>query len=400
MCQRTKQIHTFPNKRKRLMILLLVGLVFCTGCKQNTREQTVEEENKQQICEESKKVAEGYREIYESAAEQNTLDTLGVQRKIIDALGNLGCVAVDRDDQINMINYEQAVDFCENAKEKKPDKVTIYSVIDNGGFVRYDMESVRGEIQVTVSTLRWEKFEPEICYYHKFTANSWKYSETGYFFIEEYQPPGYDGAPGQIAFRIKPLSDKLREMNRKYVMPVGYEGNNLLISNWNEKDYSNVDFYDLYEHFYYQKYGRIVPYQRGEGAEYKVPAEKLEEVILPHFLITSEQIRENAVYDRASNSYRYRPRGMNDANLPYGPYPEVVNYKEEEDGTICLSVEGVWERKMTDRAVTSELIVRPLKDGSFQYVSNRVTGWNENLESSWYTPRLTEEEWKYHYTES
>ena len=72
----------------------------------------------------------------------------------------------------------------------------------------------------------------------------------------------------------------------------------------------------------------------------------------------------------------------------------------QEDGTLKLYVEAVWERKMNDRVVSSELVVRLLADGSFQYVSNHVTSFDEALAFSWYEPRLTEEEWQYYYGDS
>ena len=112
-----------------------------------------------------------------------------------------------------------------------------------------------------------------------------------------------------------------------------------------------------------------------------------------------EQIAANTAYEPHERAYRYRPRGFKDAELPFGPYPEVISYEEQEDGTIRLFIEAVWERKMTDHAVTSELVVRPLEDGSFQYVSNQVTGWDNTLEILWYTPRLTDEEWQYYYAD-
>ena len=84
-------------------------------------------------------------------------------------------------------------------------------------------------------------------YYHKFKVHSWKYTEKGYFFIEEYHPPGFDGPPGEKGFRVKPLDRQLRELNQKYVLPIGYRLNNMLIINWKEEDYSNLNFYDLYE---------------------------------------------------------------------------------------------------------------------------------------------------------
>ena len=116
-----------------------------------------------------------------------------------------------------------------------------------------------------------------------------------------------------------------------------------------------------------------------------------------YFKIDREKITENTTYNPKEKTYRYRPRGLHDAEQPYEPYPEVVTYEKQEDGTLRLFIEAVWERKMTDHAVTSELVVRPIEDGSYQYVSNQVTGWDENLELLWYTPRLTDEEWQYYY---
>ena len=102
------------------------------------------------------------------------------------------------------------------------------------------MEAENGGIHVTVSTLQWEENRPRVCWHHEFEACSWKYTEKGYLFIEEYHPQGFDGPPGETAFRVKPLDQKCREFNRKYVYPIGYTRNNLLITDWNEQDYSEL----------------------------------------------------------------------------------------------------------------------------------------------------------------
>ncbi len=48
--------------------------------------------------------------------------------------------------------------------------------------------------------------------------------------------------------------------------------NNLLITNWDNQNYTELDFYDLYEKMYYMKYGKQVPYEANYGrAEYEVP---------------------------------------------------------------------------------------------------------------------------------
>ena len=327
-----------------MLLLFLCLLLIFAGCSQKGQkgEETAEERTQEtKIEKESEKLAEGYREIYEAAAEEGTLDTLETKQQILSCLEKEGYAAVDREDQLDMVNSDKMEAFCLDAQAGKQAEVVLLSLIEEGGFVRYDLTAEDGKIQVHLSTLGW-----------------------------------------------------------KYVCPGGYEGNNLLITDWSEQDYTGVDFYDLYEDLYYEEYGRNVPYERGEGVEYQVPAEEIEDVLKDYFRISSEQIRVNMVYDPQQQTYRYRPRGMNDGTLPYGPYPEVTGYEEQEDGTLKLYVEAVWERKMNDRVVSSELVVRLLADGSFQYVSNHVTSFDEALAFSWYEPRLTEEEWQYYYGDS
>lgn len=398
-------INIFRNRFRSLPVIICLSVAICAGCgdrMKDTKEENVErlseDQKKSKITDESKQLAEGYRKIYEDAKSQESLDTIETQEKIIAYMGEKGYAAVDRDDQINMVNYSQVENFCRKAGKKQQDQVTVFTVLQNGGFVRYDMETKQGNIEVTVSTLEWDKNKPEICYYHEFTAYDWKYTEKGYLFIEEYHPSGYDGAPGEIAFRVKPLDQKCREFNRKYVYPVGYIRNNLFITDWNREDFSQINFYDLYEKFYEMKYGRYVPYEAYEGAEYEVPETEFEEVIQSYLPVSTDQLRKNTVYHADTKTYQYRPRGFKDAEQPYEPYPEVMRYETQNDGTIRLFIEAVWERKMTDHAVAGELVVRPLEDGSFQYVSNQVTEWDKYLDIPWYTPRLSEEKWQYYYS--
>ena len=39
-----------------------------------------------------------------------------------------------------------------------------------------------------------------------------------------------------------------------------------------------------------------------------------------------------------------------------------------------------------------------IKDGSFQYLSNKVISSDQNANAGWYMPRLTEEEWEENYS--
>ena len=76
------------------------------------------------------------------------------------------------------------------------------------------------------------------------------------------------------------------------------------------------------------------------------------------------------------------------------------NYDKDvlKDGTLKLTIEAVWEIRMLDQAITSELMIKPMEDGSFQYLSNKVIRSDQNANAGWYMPRLTEEEWEENYS--
>ena len=53
--------------------------------------------------------------------------------------------------------------------------------------------------------------------------------------------------------------------------------------------------------------------------------------------------------------------------------PEVVGIKENDDGTVTLTVEAVWDMGIcNDAGITHELTVRFAEDGSFQYLGNEI----------------------------
>lgn len=367
------------------------------GYKQENQQKTERQEKEERISKESEQLAEGFREIYEEKKDSGGKDTLEFRKQIIQAIGEQGYAAVDTDNQINMVHYGQIEDFCKSAQEGEEAAAVFFSVTEEGGWIRYDLETQNGDIDVTESSLRWENNSPEVYYYHEFEVVSWDYTDKGYLFLEESRPAGYDGAPGQKAFRIRPLDRSCREAYQTYIASVGYERNNLLITDWTEQDSKELDFYDLYERLYRAKYGEIVPYEAEEGAEYNVPEEEIEEVLQSYFSFDRQTIREHMNYQPESGTFLYRPRGRHDGGSPYGPYPEVTGYKELEDGKIQLTVEAVWEMEMLDCAMKSELVVRPMEDGTFQYVSNRVIFREERMTNFWYKPRLTEEEWSNYY---
>ncbi len=106
-----------------------------------------------------------------------------------------------------------------------------------------------------------------------------------------------------------------------------------------------------------------------------IPKEEFENLIMEYLPITAEQIREYAVFDEENQTYLWARLGcFNYAPTFFGTsLPEVVAIKENEDGTVTLTVEAVCDMVICDDAViTHELTVRFAEDGSFQYLGNEI----------------------------
>ena len=89
----------------------------------------------------------------------------------------------------------------------------------------------------------------------------------------------------------------------------------------------------------------------------------------------SEQIRDYVVFDEEKQTYYWVRLGcFNYAPTFFGTsLPEVVDIKENEDGTVTLTVEAVCDMVICDDAViTHELTVRFAEDGRFQYLGNEI----------------------------
>lgn len=383
--------------RYRVFVLLFLMMGSLTGCKGNTSPQpetAKEEESLNPNLQEdayigSKEIAESYKDIYLKAAEENKLGNLTVMRKIVANFGDEGFSAVDADNQIDMVNAEQVENFCQQVEEKNDEKITILSVLNNGDFIRYDLTTSQGEVAVDRSVINWKNGMPEVSFNESYLADHFIYTDSGYLFFGKYYPEGFDGMAEYVGLRVKGLSEECRELNRKYLLPIGYNLNNMFIIDWDEENFVNLSFYDLYETLYQMKYEKKIELEVGGVEEtYEIAENEFESVVMTYFKINNNTLQQLTDYDEQIKSYRYQTRGKDDfAPTPYIPYPEVVDYEEQEDGTIKLIVNAVWPKENIDKAFTHEVIIRKITDDKFQYVSNHVIHSGENYEPSWYVNR-------------
>lgn len=346
-------------------------------------------------------MAEVYGDIFDQAENTDAGNGLETIRSIVSGFGEKGIPAVDSENRINMVCPERIRQFCGYAEAGKEAQAALIVVISADDFIRYDFTAEDGNVDVERSYWLLEDGQWEAVSVQNYPAYTWVYSGEGYLFFEEYHMPGYDGPSGHTAVRIEPLDETCRELTGKYISPIGYRLNNIFTLDWDEDDFGEVDFYDLYEPLCQMNNGQYAATSYDEGESYEIPESEFESVFQSYFRLDVQTLRQYAVYHEDTHTYQYRTRGMFDfAPTPYHPYPEVVSYQINQDGTVTLIVNAVWPEQNLEKAFCHEVVIRPMDGGGFQYVSNHVISMEENIDTNnWYTERLTDEEWQEYYGE-
>ena len=402
------------EKKKILTLFVMAGtaILVMTGCSNELQEvlentETVVDNEEylpnEDDFDDAISIAAVYRDIYDEAVETNTLSSLETLRRIVARLGENGYAAVDSENQVDMAGAEQVIEFCKAVDEKKSALLTII-VIKDFGFRKFDLKAEDGNVNIVRG---YYQYDQDGCFQNRSTvsypADIWQYTEEGYllfegsYFSDENYVLTLSDTPEHTALRVLPLDEKCRELNRKYILPVGYEQNNIFLTDWNEEDIGELDFYDIFDNFYPILHGQSVPYVADEslavGVVYQIPEEVFENVIMTHFKVNKEELRRKTTYNPEKAAYEYRPRGFYEVEYPDIPYPEVVSYTENQDGTITLIVNAVYPNGNTSMAYSHKTVIRPLDGNCFQYVSNQMINLVDEHDIWWHSNRLTKEEW-------
>lgn len=388
-----------------IMILLSVS-----GCSDThlEDEQVVESEiavqdQQQNVKDNEDEIIEICSQLYKKASEENKIADLETVRIIVNQFGENGYPAVDSRNQIDMTEAEQVEWFCEMVDTQEEAEITIIEVSYLGGFVKYDLETKDGNVDVVRSYYKYENGNMKREVTGSYQAEYWNYTEDGYlmfsgvWFSEELYVLELSGAEEHTALRVQPLDETYRELSRKYLLPIGFEQNNMFIVDWSEDDFGDLNFYDMYDLLYPKVNGTYTPYvaddNLGVGAVYRIPKDDFESVIMAYFNIDSETLQSKTIYYAEDETYEYKPRGFEEVEYPEYPYSEVIGFTENGDGTLTLTANVVFPYVGDSKVYAHEVVVRPLENGGVQYVSNRIIPSEDNCEETWHTPRLTAKEW-------
>ena len=310
-----------------------------------------------------------YLDIYETAdkgiASNVVLDdqtVLEIQKKVKDAGYPIATMVT----YSNMENYESVDSFLKECMEGKRGSVVIYEIHNDGGLGRMKFIFDGTDMYVVSTRGIWNADnKPGISYISYTRLKEWKYTEKGWFCYELCVPEPPEVSEimdGSCLIRIKPMTGEQCEMSERCVRGLGYQGQNLLCSNWNVENMSELDYNGMFEYLYGMKYGEKF---NSEDYPNGIPKEEFESLIMEYLPITAEQIREYAVFDEENQTYLWARLGcFNYAPTFFGTsLPEVVDIKENQDGTVTLTVEAVCDMVICDDAViTHELTVRFAED--------------------------------------
>lgn len=275
-----------------------------------------------------------------------------------------------------MENYETMEDFLADCKEGKEGTTVLYKVKSSGGLNRMEFEYDGENLYVVDTISEWSgDGEPVISSTSYTRVKWWNYTEKGWLSYElcAPQPPEVtEVVDASTMIRIRPMEETYRELSRKCVLALGYQGNNLLCSNWNTSDLSRLDYNGVFESFYEMKYGTIIDYDRyADGIE----AEEFESLIMEYLPVTKDELRACAEYDAETGTYLWVRLGTgNYSPTTFGTsIPEVVKAEEKGDGIVELTVQAVCMAACNDNAMTHKLIVQFSDDGTFQYLGNEIS---------------------------
>lgn len=339
----------------------------------------VDAQERKEAEEQCKKVMEHISGIYEQADKGESSNVILSDETVLEMqhkVRELGYPVVASVTYSNMENQEGVEKFLEKCMEGKQGSTVLYQVYCDGSIGRRKFIFDGTDLYVVSASGIWNSDnQPRITDFSRTRIKAWNYTDKGWFCYELCvpEPPEVtEIVDGSCMIRVKPMTGALREMSERCVRGIGYQGNNLLCSNWDSDHMEELDYNGMYEYLYEMKYQNKFDSQDYPNG---IPGEEFEGLIMEYLPVTAEQIREYAVFDEENQTYVWLSLGC----LNYAPnffgtsLPEVIEIKEKEEDTITLTVEAIGGMAICDDAViTHELTVRFAEDGSFQYLGNEI----------------------------
>lgn len=342
-----------------------------------------------------------YRDLYDSAQKEPAADRWGEQtlsQQSIDAIEarllerGLDVIDSSADCPGYFVNAEHFRQFWDSVQRDEEASQEVIAIRDSGALSYRLLTHQDGTTYVysLVYSLAGDE-DPDYEMHQVYGA---ELTEQGNFYYR-INPEDDCHYANYTLIRLQKPDQELWELYSKYILSGGYTATNIFLTDWTEDDFSPLCFNDLWEYVYRYRTGtQFWPdgcaYDKSRNC-YLIPAAEFESAVLPFFKLDAQTLRQLADYDAQTDSYPWRQVESNDYAFYLSYYtiePEVTACRTNADGTLALTVEARSTDLGIDCLFSHEVTVRPMEDGGFQFVGNRVLSQTEKG-LPYCEPRLT-----------
>lgn len=289
---------------------------------------------------------------------------------------------------LDMGNYKEMELFLDSCKAEIKGELVMYEIHTDGSIGRRKFIYDGRDMYELYTGVIWNKEgSPSIAISSLSRIKQWEYTKKGWLCIEYCvpEPPEVSEiVDGSSMLRVKPQKKEYKELEEKWLFPLSYQGNNLFFSSWSAGHMEKIDFNGLFEYLYMVKYQKEMDY--GEYIN-GIPKDEFENMMTEYLPVTVDEIRKYAVFDEKNGTYGWTGLSCGNYTLTYfwTSKPEIIDMKENKDGTITLTIDAVCEPIGEDAVISHELTVELKEDGTLRYLKNQVLGDSlERIPPYWY----------------
>lgn len=148
----------------------------------------------------------------------------------------------------DMAHYDKVDAFLKDCENGKSGKAVVYNIRLSGEVTRKEFSFDGKDMYVLDCIGAWdENADPTIASISYNRIKQWEYTKKGWFSYE-YCVPEYPEVSETIAsfemIKVEPWNKSYREFWEKYLLPVGYHGNNMFITDWDKEQGSKWEEYN------------------------------------------------------------------------------------------------------------------------------------------------------------
>lgn len=297
--------------------------------------------------------------------------------QMMNQLEQSGCPVRSNIYYLNLRNYEKVEKFIRQSQKGEKSEIIIYEVHADGGIGRNKLIFDGKDLYVLYTNAEWNKDIKSVVTNHSFNRiKEWNYTDKGwlhYDYCVPEPPEVTEVVNGNVMIRVKPIREEYREITEKYLLPIGYQGNNLFCSNWNVNHMNELDYNAIFQYLYFVKNQKQYEMESNQEG---IPKEDFESIMMEYLPITIEQLQQYAIYDTNKKMYKWNKLkcGNYSPNAFGTSVPEITDISENADGTCNITIDAVCEMLGTDCVMKHQLKVQFLDDGGIKYLSNQIMG--------------------------